>query len=170
MVYQVAVLLHLLSAITWVGGTLFIAMVLRPLSRRENDSPAGAAYMLGRAGLQFRPVAWTSIALLVFTGAFLMESRWNVNPVELFTESSRFIHVLQAKVALVVVTIVLSAIHDFRLGPRAMKQLESRIQTGDTSDDAPALPKSMTMLARINAALIVIVVALAVTLSRGSLF
>jgi uncharacterized membrane protein len=99
---------HVLAAMTWVGGMLFIALVLVPVTRDLGD-PALRTRLIQASGRRFRAIAWIALALLVATGLlnlwFSPELLW----------AARF-HV---KVGLVVLALILSAFHDFVLGPRA---------------------------------------------------
>jgi uncharacterized membrane protein len=100
--------LHAMAAITWIGGMLFIALVLVPATRGIPD-PALRARMVRDVGRRFRLVAWIALAILILTGVFQL---W-VHPFLL--GSPRF----QWKAGLVALSLVLSVIHDFVLGPRA---------------------------------------------------
>ncbi|MCH7745886.1 MAG: DUF4149 domain-containing protein [Chloroflexi bacterium] len=162
--------MHILATITWVGGTLFLIMVMVPLSRREIESPAQAARLLGQVGRRFRSVAWASIVLLVLSGLFIATEQWGVKLSDFSGGGSgRFIQILQAKMGIVVLIIVLSAVHDFVLGPRVTRQLEGMREAGDASAATQSSRKTLVWLARVNLLLVLIVVALAVTLTRGSL-
>ncbi len=59
--------LHLLAAITWVGGMLFIALVFVPVTRRPPD-PALRGRLVREAGRRFRSVGWIALGLLVLSG------------------------------------------------------------------------------------------------------
>lgn len=77
---------------------------------------------------------------------------------------------MQAKVGLFLVVLLLSLFHDFVLGPRVSDQLE---QARDSGPPPPSLRRSRRLLvsiARVNLLLILLVLALAVTLTRGSPF
>lgn len=100
--------LHVLCAITWLGGMLFIALVLVPVTRRLSD-PQLRTRLVHDLGVRFRTVGWVALAGLVATG---LANLW-LRP-ELLA-APRF----HAKVALVVLALVLSVVHDFFLGPRA---------------------------------------------------
>jgi uncharacterized membrane protein len=99
---------HVLSAITWVGGMLFIALVLVPTVRGLGDGTLRAR-LIQDSGQRFRVVAWIALGVLVFTGLLNL---W-LQPVLL--RSPRF----HGKLGLVGLTLILSAFHDFVLGPRA---------------------------------------------------
>lgn len=99
---------HLLAVTTWVGGMLFIALVLVPVTRGLED-PAFRTRLVQVTGRRFRAVGWVALGVIVASGLGNLALR----PELLWV--SRF----HAKVALVVVALVLSAVHDFALGPRA---------------------------------------------------
>jgi uncharacterized membrane protein len=99
---------HVLAAITWVGGMLFIAMVLVPTARALGDLSLRAR-LIRDSGQRFRTVAWIALAILVATG---LVNLW-FQPFLL--RAPRF----HAKLGLVGLTLILSALHDFVLGPRA---------------------------------------------------
>jgi uncharacterized membrane protein len=99
---------HVLSAITWVGGMLFIALVLVPVSRRLGDAGLRTR-LVQETGRRFRTIGWHALALLVVTGLLNL---W-LHPFLL--RSPRF----HWKLGLVVLALLLSAFHDFVLGPRA---------------------------------------------------
>ncbi len=170
MLYQIAVLIHLVAVVTWLGGSLFLAMVVVPLIRRQMASPAGGARLLGEVGRRFRPVAWASIVLTVASGAFVATDHWSVSPADVFSGSGWFIRVLQAKVAIVVLVIVLSFVHDFVLGPWVTRHLEELTTQGQGPTGVPMARRALIWMARANVVLILVVVALAVTLTRGSPF
>ncbi|MDP6102229.1 MAG: hypothetical protein QF579_02845 [Dehalococcoidia bacterium] len=63
---------HSLSAVTWVGGSLFYVLVLRPQQRKTG--PNGT--MLGPEALsQFRGLVDACIAVLILTGTILLFDR-----------------------------------------------------------------------------------------------
>jgi uncharacterized membrane protein len=169
MLYQIAVFVHILAAITWVGGTLFLVMVMVPLTRRQLEPSLGAR-LLGQTGRRFRPVAWTSIILLALTGLYIAADHWGIGVKEFFGGDGWFIRVLQAKVGLFIAIIALSAIHDFVLGPRVTRQLEALSQTGHPPPSLQRARRTLVWLARVSLLLVLVVLALAVTLIRGSPF
>jgi uncharacterized membrane protein len=59
--------IHVLAAITWVGGMLFIALVLVPTVRALDDAPVRTR-VIRDSGRRFRVVAWMALAILVLTG------------------------------------------------------------------------------------------------------
>ena len=134
--------LHVVAAMTWIGGMLFIALVLVPVTRGLEDA-ALRARLFHRTGVRFRTVGWIAIAVLVVTG---LGNLWHA-PALLGTTR------LHAKLALVALTIVLSAIHDFDLGPRA----------GAPGAD-PATRVRAAWVARLNVLVVLVIVLLGLSL------
>lgn len=99
---------HVLAAVTWIGGMVFIAVVLVP-TLRGLDDPALRSRLLQDTGRRFRRVGWIAVALLLVSG---LANLW-MRPYLL--DLTRF----QIKLGLVGVALALSALHDFVLGPRA---------------------------------------------------
>lgn len=136
--------LHVLAAMVWIGGMLFVVLVLVPVVRGQAD-PALRARLFHQAGVRFRAVGWAALAVLLATG---LANLW-LRPYLLTL--SRF----QWKLGLVVMALLLSVVHDFVLGPRA---------------GAPgAHPRARvwaSWLARLNVVIVLVVVALGLAL-RG---
>ena len=117
---QVLVFIHIIAAITWLGGMLFLAMVMVPLARRD----AGVAFgSLRAAAEKFVPIAWAAKVVLAGSGAYLAWTYWEVRPETFFTGETHFLQYLQMKTGIFIIVVVLSLLHDFWLGP---------------SDDGPA--------------------------------
>lgn len=135
--------IHVLAVATWLGGMLFVALVLVPVVRRLD--PSLRTRLVSDLGRRFRTVGWIAIAVLVVTG---LGNLW-IRP-ELLA-APRF-HV---KAALIVVALVLSALHDFVLGPRA----------GLPNADPRARVRA-SWVARLNVLVVLAVAALGVAL-RG---
>jgi putative copper resistance protein D len=136
--------LHVLAAITWIGGMLFLALVLVPVTRQLGDA-ALRARLFHLVGVRFRAVGWVAIGVLVLTG---IGNLW------LFPQLMRLPR-FHWKLGLVVVALALSVIHDFVVGPRA----------GIPGAD-PALRVRASWLARINVAVVLVIVLLGLSLLR----
>ncbi|MDH3503621.1 MAG: hypothetical protein OEM58_03710 [Nitrospirota bacterium] len=63
--------IHLLAAITFIGGWMFVQLVVRPsLTEGKAKMPAKEALeMVRKIGQRFKTVGWVSLMALVFTGA-----------------------------------------------------------------------------------------------------
>ena len=63
--------IHLLAAITFLGGWMFLQVVLRPSLTEGKAKPPSkeALEMVKKMGQRFKMVGWVSLMALVFTGA-----------------------------------------------------------------------------------------------------
>ena len=160
--YQFLVFLHVISAITWLGGMLFLLMVMIPLARRD----AGVGFgVLRSAAEKFVPVAWAAKVVLAGSGAYLAWEYWNVRPETFFTGDTHFLSYLQRKTGLFVIVVLLSLAHDFWLGPRMMDRLEAARSTGSPLPTGPSR-LFVQWAARINLVLVIWVVVFAVWMTR----
>jgi copper resistance protein D len=100
--------LHVVAALLWIGGMLFVALVLVPVVRRLEDE-ALRRRMMRDVGRRFRTVGWIALGVLILTGLGMLWSHPSL------LHAPRF----QAKMALVLAALVLTVAHDFVLGPRA---------------------------------------------------
>ena len=66
--------LHLVAAVSWIGGMVFLSVVLVPILKREPFASQKALLFLAMAR-QFRVVVWGMIAVLLFTGPLLLHQR-----------------------------------------------------------------------------------------------
>ncbi len=165
MLYQIAVFIHILAAVIWVGGMLFLVTVLVPLSRRERKTGGAMGGVLRESAQKFLPVAWLAMAFLVVTGIYIGWDQWGVRPGNFFSTGGHFFRILQVKTGLFVAVIVLSFIHDFLLGPRVMTLLESE-PTPNAFSPGKGARMWLLALARINLLLVLTILLLAALLIR----
>lgn len=143
---------------------LFLVLVLVPILRRpehEKISPLLIHY----TGLRFRAVGWICLILLLGTGYYNLISRgigftelWNGSA---FSGTSGL--VLAHKLLLVLLILLFSIVHDFWIGPKA-----TLLARDDPhSRESTSFRFMATWLGRINTLLALLVVALAVILTRG---
>lgn len=105
--WVVTVSLHLLAAVMWIGGMLFLSVVFAPLVRNGNVNPMFPA-VFRAAAQRFRPVVWTAMVVLVMTGLVLVHQR-GVSLADL----AHWPKVLQIKIGLVGVLFILTFAHSF---------------------------------------------------------
>jgi len=161
--YYANVVVHVLAAMLWLGGMFFFGIVGAPVLR-SLEPPELRQQLFHRLGLRFRTVGWWAIAVLLLTGLINMYYRgwlqWDgVLGAATFWRTAPG-HALLLKLIAVTTMLVVSAIHDFRLGPRA------GLATAG-SPEAILLRRRAAILARINALMGVLVVIAAVRLARG---
>ena len=165
MLYQTAVFIHILSAVVWLGGMLFLVLVLVPLYRRERKAGGDMGELLRQITQKFLPVAWTAMALLVVTGIYIGWDHWGIRPATFFSNGGHFVRILQIKTGLFLVVIVLSLLHDFWLGPRVLTMLESA-RSGNGSPQGRGARVLLLTLARVNLMAVLLILVLAVFLTR----
>ena len=173
--YQAAVFIHIASAIIWIGGSLFLALVLIPVLRRFAPEPGQPPSeptlppdMLGIIARRFRVISWICIALLVATGLYILPTRYGIGFGDFFSLGGHFVGTLQVKVILVAIVIWLSVIHDFIIGPYTSRLIEEMRAGATPPGYLPALRKSVVWIARINVLLTILIVIVAVTMTRGT--
>ena len=106
--------IHLIAVIAWIGGTLFVLFVLRPVMGRSGILSQSDQFLKRMDG-RFRTIRWNSIIIILVTG-FLnliyeggterLESSWGV--------------VLMIKILLSAIAMGLTGINDFVLNPRSV--------------------------------------------------
>ncbi|RMF86998.1 MAG: DUF4149 domain-containing protein [Nitrospinota bacterium] len=164
--YLLSVWLHILAVTVWLGGMVFLTLVLVPLTRqpeyREMATP-----LISWTGRRFRWIGWICLGLILLTGVFNLASRgvgWEVLGNVQFWRGP-FGHALGIKLFLVLVILVLSIAHDFFIGPRA---------TALGKEKSPADPevervrRQASWIGRLNLVLALIIIALGVVLVRGA--
>ncbi|MBI4401559.1 MAG: DUF4149 domain-containing protein [Nitrospirae bacterium] len=108
---------HVLAAVIWVGGMLFLSLVLVPVLKQEPIA-AQRGVLFRTIGVRFRSIVWISVAVLAVTGPLLLSQRGDS-----LLEPSGWSLVLKVKLLLVTALIGLTAIHDFWLGPKVGQSL-----------------------------------------------
>jgi len=82
-------LLHVISAVIWVGGMFFAYSFLRPVAAEQLEPPYRLKLWVGVFN-RFFPYVWLSVILLPVTGYLLMFSIWQG-----FAGAPLYVHVMQ---------------------------------------------------------------------------
>jgi len=164
-VYLLSVWLHIMAAIVWVGGTIFLVVVLVPAIRRPEFAGIASA-LIRLTALRFRWVGWVCFCLFVLTGVVNLVAR-GIGLRELrdtiFWQGA-FGRTLAIKLILVTAILLISAFHDFFLGPRAAAAWEAEPASAETL----RLRRQAVQLGRLNLLLALVVIVLGVMLVRGA--
>ncbi|MBE9529238.1 MAG: DUF4149 domain-containing protein [Proteobacteria bacterium] len=118
---KLALFLHIVSAIFWVGGMLFLSLVVAPFLKTMPD-PRDRSKVYQFVGKKYRLFGWIAIILLVITGPIILHGFYGITPSMYFsstTLSTGFGHALVVKLILVAFLLTSSLVHDFFIGPRA---------------------------------------------------
>lgn len=162
--YVISVYLHILAGMLWVGGMLFLVLVLMPSLRRLAD-PRLRGRLIRETGIRFRLVGWSCLVVLGLTGYINLTSRgfgWAILAQPSFWVNG-YGRILAWKLSLVMLILVISGTHDFVIGPRAGR---ARRESPGSWEER-RLRLMAVWFGRLNLLLSVIVVALGVMLTRG---
>lgn len=160
--YFLSVTLHLLAAMLWLGGMFFLAAVGAPVLRKVQP-PDLRADLFQKLGVRFRLVGWSAIVVLLVTGTANLYYRHLLGSGIMGSAafwSSGYGRALAWKLGSVIALIVLSAAHDFVIGPRA-----SRYPAG--SAQAVRFRQLAAWMARVSVLVGVVLVFAAVRVARG---
>ncbi len=113
--YSVLVVLHILAAVSWVGGMIFLSLVLAPLVRGRKAAPEFMA-LFRSAALRFRPVVWVAMAILLATGPMLLSLRGIA-----ITNLASWPGIVSVKLTLVALLLFLTLLHDLVFGPQVSR-------------------------------------------------
>ncbi|HVJ89582.1 MAG TPA: DUF4149 domain-containing protein [Labilithrix sp.] len=163
--YLFSVWLHIIAAMTWIGGMLFLVTVIVPMLRQPSmrDRAMELFHMLG---VRFRRVGWIAIFSLLVTGVFnLLRRGYELHQVwtgAVF--AGTWGHLLAGKLLLVALIVISSALHDFYVGPTATRLARE----GASPERRERLRRLASWMGRTTLLLALAVVAIAVMLVRGT--
>jgi len=150
--------LHILAAVIWIGGMLFLSLVAVPILRQV-DSPLLRADLFRKMAWRFRRLVWICLAVLILTGIV------NVAYYGDTTSGSPYLKVLGIKLGLVAVLVTMGVAHDFIIGPRAARA-QSRDGLLPTGADL-LMVQLAPWVGRLNLLLGAIILVLAAALARS---
>jgi putative copper resistance protein D len=120
--------LHVLAAVSWIGGTIFLSVVLAPLLKREPFA-SQKVLLFRTVARRFRAVVWSSIAILLLTGPPLLHQRGI--PI---MDPSGWPMILSVKLGLVAILLLFTVAHDLIIGPRVGRILQIPTENRTSSD------------------------------------
>jgi uncharacterized membrane protein len=84
----IALKLHLLAVVVWVGGMFFAWMCLRPVAASQLEPPARLRLWVG-VFERFFPWVWAAIPVILGTGLWLIKARYGA-----VGEAPLFVHIM----------------------------------------------------------------------------
>ena len=123
---EVVVIIHLLAACIWVGGSIALVVAGVPAIRILEGEPRQRA--MREIGLRWRPLGYGALLVLAVTGVPLAQHDYSEG-------RSPFQTVLWVKVGLSVGLVLASYLHNFVFGPR----LQREIREGRPQQTRPTL-------------------------------
>lgn len=156
LLYEISVFLHIVFATFWIGGMLFLPLVLLPSIREENNKVS----VIYQTGLKFRYYGWWTLFGLLITGSYNMYFKGFRFDVE-FLLRNDFGKWLGIKLLIFGCIVLIQSIHDFYVGYKAIEQMHA-IQDGKFKYIA-------RWSGRINLLLSLLMAFLGVVVSRGGI-
>lgn len=157
--YSTLVILHILAAVSWVGGMIFLSLVLAPLVRSRKAVPEFMA-LFRSAALRFRPIVWVAMAILVMTGPMLLSFRGVA-----ITSPSSWPGIVMVKLTLVALLLFLTLLHDLVLGPQVSRV--SAIPESERTAGEQLVFKTARWLPRLSLLIALAVLVVAAMLARS---
>src|SRR5690349_8292222 len=111
---EVIVIIHLLAAMIWVGGSVALVFAGVPAIRILEGEPRGRA--MRELGLRWRPLGYSALGVAAITGVVLADHDWSEG-------RSPFRPVLLVKIGLSVALVLASYLHNYVLGPRLQREI-----------------------------------------------
>lgn len=151
--------LHLVAAVAWIGGMLFLTLVAVPvLKPRTADSEQADLFRV--MARRFRVFVWAAILVLITTGPLLLVSHgWSP------FEPSRWPSAIRIKMSLVSLLLVLTGAHDLVIGPRVGRLVRMPIDQRSPCDRR--LIAATPWLARGSLLVALAVLAVALSIARS---
>lgn len=153
-IYLVSVFIHIFSVIFWLGGASFLSFILVPTISKKQDYPNLLEVMVKR----YSKITWSIIfPLILITGYFNSYIRTGYLYPSKWMEVSSLIF---WKFHLFFLIVILSAIHDFWIGQKAIYDMRAGINPS-------TYRKISSWIGRINFFLGIIMLYLGIRVVRG---
>ena|SRR5215207_1982313 len=154
--------LHLVAASIWVGGSIFLGVVLSPMLRTITRTVEERMVILIKVGRRFSYIAIPSFGVLILTGVYNSQS-FLFEPTTLYQTNYG---VILAKIILVVATLIAYILHIRIIG----SETETRIVTGNASNTyIQSIRSKIIFLGRAIVVLSILILLLAAFLDVGGL-
>ena len=152
---------HLIAASIWVGGSIFIGIVLAPLLKTISDSIEGRLSIMIRVGRKFNKIGIPSLIVLIVTGIY-NSAGFIVNPSMILSTSYGV--VLLIKIILVILLIITFAVHVRLIRTEVERKIESKQLSGEFLQK---LRSKIIMLGRLTVILSLAILLMAALLHSG---
>ena len=152
---------HLIAASIWVGGSIFIGIVLAPLLKTFSDSIEGRLAIMIRVGRKFNKIGVPSLIILIATGIY-NSLGFIVKPSLILSTSYGII--LLVKIILVIILLITFAIHVRLIRTEVERKIESKQLSGEFLQK---LRSKIIMLGRLTVILSLAILLMASLLHSG---
>jgi putative copper export protein len=156
--------LHLICASIWVGGSIFLGIVLSPMLKTITETVEERVALMIKIGRQFNKIAMPSFGILILTG--LYNSRSFVGEPSTLLETKYGI-ILLIKIILVIATLITYAVHVRILNT----ETERKLTIGNAgSVYFQSVRSKIISLGRITVILSILILLLAALLHDGGFY
>lgn len=164
--FQLSLFIHLIAVAFWLGGMLFTAGVLVPVSRQKLFLPFRGA-LFTRMGRLFSRISWGMFVLLLASGVGMLLGKGYpiADLVSGHFWGSPYGTILMGKLHIISLMLVISGLHDFWLGPKAARLMEESPESVATG----RMRRAAGWVGRLNLILGLAILWYAVLLSRGGM-
>lgn len=153
--------IHLISASIWVGGSLFIGVVLAPILKKMEFSLEERLRIMIKVGRKFNKIAIPSLIILIITG--LYSSHLILSKPDILLSSS-YGNILIIKIILVIALIIIFMTHVRVI----RKEVEEKILDNKMSEiQIQKLRKKIIILGEATVILSIVILFLAALLDAG---
>ncbi len=157
--------IHVIAAVTWVGGNLILAMVIVP-HFRQSLPPIQRITLLMQIGKRFEPVVWVCIGVLFFTG--IVNIFFSVDITSPSPISDAFMRTLLIKIGLFFVLIILTVLHSMIFAPRLAAAIEDLDPTlEELPPEIKPLRSQMSVVSSLMGVVSLLILLAAVALRMG---
>ncbi len=150
--------IHLLAAVVWVGGMVFLSVVLVPVLKQDGGF-ARHVVLFRTIAYRFRAVVWGAMGILVVTGSLMAAGR-SIPLMAPWQWPTIFL----AKISVVSLLFTLTLLHDLVVGPQVRKILGK--PEAERSARDRVLIRYSAFVPRLSLLVALLVLLLAVVLAR----
>jgi uncharacterized membrane protein len=157
--------IHVIAAVTWVGGNLILAMVIVP-HFRQSLPPVERIKLLVQIGKRFEPVVWMCIVVLFLTG--IVNIFFSVDITSPSPISDAFMRTLLIKIGLFFVLVILTVLHSMAFAPRLAAAIEDLDPTlEELPPEIKPLRSQMSIVSSLMGVVSLLILLAAVALRMG---
>jgi len=153
--------IHLISASIWVGGSIFLGIILSPFLKTMNFSVQERIQIMIKLGRRFNRIAVPSLIILIITG--LYSSQGIISKSELLLSTS-YGQILLIKIFFVIALIITYIIHVRIINKKVENQIIGNVFS---ETQIQKLRKKIIILGEVTVVLSVIILFLASLLDAG---
>ena len=117
--YLLSIYLHIIFAAFWIGGMLFLPLILMPNIKNNPER----THLLFHTGIKFRFYGWIALIGLIITGIINMHFKDFSFNIEFLT-NNQIGKLLGIKLLLFCIMIAISGLHDFYIGTKTIEQIQ----------------------------------------------